>query len=489
MGIKRYIATKDTGITNGYKSNLTTRMTGSNTGEADSVQIFHIYGQAASGSTELARALFEFPISSISTDRTNGVIPASGSVNFYLKLYNAVHPFTLPSNYDLVVVPLSRSFDEGRGTDCDEGSDLDYANWEKASSGSSGIVSWTTEGGDFHILPYTSGSTLPSYTSSFTIGNEDLNLDISSLCEEWIANVNGTATTNYGVCVKLSDEIEAALSSSYVKKFYARGTEYFFKRPCIEAQFDNSYKDNRVNFYASSSLASSAENTNNLFFYNYIRGQLRNVPGASGTGSKISLRIWTDPSSSAYDVTPLSISPITASWVSTGVYKASFEAALSASTIYDRWYDSTGVTCYHTGTAITVNTLNSSNYNPNPRYIVNITNLKPEYDEEDVARFRVFTREYDWNPNIYNIAIANPTVFIVDDLYYRVKRVVDDETVIEYGTGSANHTRLSYDMSGSYFDLDMELLEKDYMYQINFAYKKSSTDFVEIKDGFKFRVK
>ncbi len=43
-------------------------------------------------------------------------------------------------------------------------------------------------------------------------------------------------------------------------------------------------------------------------------------------------------------------------------------------------------------------------------------------------------------------------------------RLADNLEVISYGTGSDLETQLSYDVSGSYFDLDMSLLEPGYMY-------------------------
>ena len=38
-------------------------------------------------------------------------------------------------------------------------------------------------------------------------------------------------------------------------------------------------------------------------------------------------------------------------------------------------------------------------------------------------------------------------------------RQVDGVIAKRYGTGSQNHTMLSYDKSGSYFDFDMSMLE------------------------------
>ena len=129
MGIKRYTADLDNTITNAYKSNLTTLATGSNMGLSDSLEVFRIYGQESSGSSELSRVLIQFPITDITTDRTSGVLPASGSVSFYLRMFNAKHPFTLPRNYNMIVAPVSRSWQEGTGLDMENYSDQGYSNW------------------------------------------------------------------------------------------------------------------------------------------------------------------------------------------------------------------------------------------------------------------------------------------------------------------------------------------------------------------------
>jgi hypothetical protein len=109
MSILRYTASADNTITNAFDYTLVTRGTGSNMGYADSLEVFSIYGETSSSvgkSQQLSRILIEFPVSSISADRTAGTIPASGSVSFYLKMFNAEHPFTLPQNFNLVVAPV-----------------------------------------------------------------------------------------------------------------------------------------------------------------------------------------------------------------------------------------------------------------------------------------------------------------------------------------------------------------------------------------------
>ena len=136
MGIKRYTASLDTTITNAYKENLSTRGTGSNMGASDILEVFSIYGQADSGSTELSRVLIQFPTDEIASSRTSGLIPASGNVSFYMRLFNARHAEQLPRDFTLTVVPVSASWEEGYGLDMESYSDVTYdnsgSNWENA---------------------------------------------------------------------------------------------------------------------------------------------------------------------------------------------------------------------------------------------------------------------------------------------------------------------------------------------------------------------
>ena len=113
MSILRYTASLDNTITNAFEENLTTRGTGSNMGLADTLEVFSIYAQATSASVELSRFLIQFPTSQISTDRTAGTLPASGSVTWKLKLYNAPHYNPVPRSFDLQVSAVSASWQEG----------------------------------------------------------------------------------------------------------------------------------------------------------------------------------------------------------------------------------------------------------------------------------------------------------------------------------------------------------------------------------------
>ena len=74
------------------------------------------------------------------------------------------------------------------------------------------------------------------------------------------------------------------------------------------------------------------------------------------------------------------------------------------------------------------------------------------------------------------------------DLFYKITKVSDNYEVISYSTGSTpSYSQLSYDKDGSYFDLDMSLLEKNNAYQINFVFK-DGPNYIELTEKFRFRV-
>jgi hypothetical protein len=486
MSVKRYFAQKDNTITNAFEADLVTRGTGSNMGLADSLEVFSIYAQANSSSLEASRLLVEFPITSsilpnvttILQDRNNGKIPASGSINFYLRMFNVAHDQTVPRNFTLVVSPVSQSWEEGNGLDMENYSDLTYdgtgSNWINAKAN----TPWTNQGGDF--LTASSYSSY-NYTQNFNTGVEDLEIDITGLVEQWIIGTTGGGYGNYGVGVFLTGSQESGNQSYFTKKFSARDSEYFFSRPIIEARWDSSRKDNRGNFVVSSSALTAANNLNVLYIYNYHRGQLTNIANVDSGSIFVTLHT---SASGGTQLTATPNNPVTGGWVSTGIYSASFALNTTASTVYDRWFS--GSTYYNTGSFSTT-THDPYDYSDIQQYVTNITNLKESYSTSDTARFRLFSRLKDWSPTIYTVASTAIQNYFVEDAFYKVVRVIDDKDVINYGTGSTNHTKLSYDASGSYFDLDMNLLEPGYLYSIKLTYYLQGA-YEEQKETFNFRV-
>ena len=508
MAIKRYTATKDNTISDAFKSNLSNKATGSNMGFADTLEVFSIYGQV-SGSTgftkERSRILIKFPVTGttgIKADRDAGLIPASGNVNFYLNMYNAVTPNTLPKDFTLNFYALDEAWNEGDGLDMEEYKDTGTSNWiDRIDS-----TAWAVTGASFQD---TASVTPWNANASFQDGDEDLSVDVTPYVESWIKGTGGGGFENYGFLIALTPTEESGSRSYYDKKFFARSSEYFFKRPNIEARWNSSEGDDRGSFYLSSSLATAANNINTLYLYNYVRGQLQDIPNL-GDDKYVYVSLFSGslnndaPTGSALILSPdndervraSALTVVTGGIISTGIYTASF--AFTGSTtltdIFDVWFtgshettDATEATIqYHTGNIIP-KTLDSSNINPTTDYVTKITNLKPFYTRSEEPKLRVYTRKKNWSPTIYTVANSEIQTDIIDQAYYRVIRTVDDLEVISYGTGSDQQTKLSYDVSGSYFDLDMSLLESGYMYDLRFSYYLNGV-YKEQPETFKFRV-
>jgi hypothetical protein len=525
MSIKRYFAIKDNCITNAYLSDLSTRATGSNMGLADSVEVFSIFGQANNSSNEQMKMLASFPVltsddadTSIQTDRAAGTIPASGSVNFILRMYNVRTNQTVPRDFTYVVSPISQSWEEGVGVDLDNYSDLTYdgtgSNWINAAANTTWVDRYNDEapGGSFLTASWFSDDP-PSaeyndfnYKQTFDGGLEDIEIDITGLVEQWILGTSGQSPSgiygfdNYGIGIFLTgSQADSSTRSYYTKRFSSRSSEYFFKRPIIEARWNSAQKDNRGNFIVSSSHFSPADNKNTVYIYNYYRGQLKNLSHPNGDVSGniyVNLRdVTSSYGSTAITATP--DNPVTGGCVSTGVYSASYATSTTASIFYDTWWsgsaESHGASITDGGTTIFVTgsvqpqTVSPSSHYAILNYVTNITNLKRAYDKDELARFRLFTRLRNWDPTIYTVASTKIQNYQVEDAYYKVYRVVDNYDVIEYGTGSLSQTRLSYDVTGSYFDLDMKLLEPGYLYGVKFVYN-SNGSYQEQPETFKFRV-
>ena len=449
MAIKKYFATADNTISNAFDETLlsSNKATGSNMGASDILEVFQIYGQATTSSSELSRILIQFDTDQISSDRTAGKIPAAGSVNFYLNLYNAEHSSTLPENFDLTISAVSQSWQEGNGLDMVNYTDKTYngtgSNWN--SRGTEGL--WDSAGGDYHASP--------TFNKNFPEGYENLSVDVTSLVEEWL---DGTKD-NYGFGIKLKDNLESATKSYYTKKFFARGTEFFFNRPSLEAKWNDALTDDRGAFFASSSLAPANDNLNTLYLYNRIRGRLRDIP-AVGTDD-IEVSLYTEAGGTQIGST------FTGSHVSTGIYKCSVYADTDDTSIIDVWHS--GGVEYHTG-SISVLPENAEIIDENTRYLLSIPNLNKEYRSTDKVRFKLYVRPKNWSPTIYTVAKATPESTVVHSASYEICRSIDNLVVIPHDTGSNLSTKLSYNVSGNYFDIDMSYFEPGYDYDIRFAF-------------------
>lgn len=486
MSIKKWFVTKDTTITNAYKENLKSRATDANMGLSDSLEVFFIYNQTAKANPISADKLEEARI--IIYPKFQDIWDYYGTfptdAKFILRLFNAPHPFTLPKNYTLEVHEITDSWSEGHGLDMESYRDVGFANWTNRKEG----LTWDT------TVASGSGTNLKA-SMSFDLGTEDLEVDLTAAIQAgWN---NGEPETAYVIKFPSTDTDDSGDSTLnfYTKKFFARSSEFFFKRPVLEVRRQDAVEDNRGNFYKASSALSNADNQRKLFFYNSVNGVRKSLQIPEG--GNLIVRLYKD---STYTTTFSSDIVVAASetFLGSGIYSATvtLPESTTETKIYDRWsisVDGSDETNILKEGSIKVLTRDFSTDSGNTEYVLNVINMKPSYLRTEKPKFRVYTRAKDWAPTIYTVASKEIENLIIEKIYYKIVRLVDDAVVVDYGNGTSDaslnkeHTLLSYDASGSYFDFDMSNLESGYMYGIKFMLSING-ELKEQDEVFKFRV-
>lgn len=181
------------------------------------------------------------------------------------------------------------------------------------------------------------------------------------------------------------------------------------------------------------------------------------------------------------------LTTVTGGYASTGLYTASVALNTTLPYVFDVWHNNL-TEQFVTGTAITIlDPIEDEVHFDLKQYVLNIKNLKQSYSTKETARFSLFVRDKDWSPTIYTVATNDAEGVSIQDSYFKIHRIVDNYEVIAYGTGSMNHTRLSFDDKFNYFDLPINLFEKNYTYAIKFVFKENGY-FYEQAEQFKFFV-
>ena len=458
--IFRIYPIKDTFITNDVSSYSKVRMTGSNVGASEELTVFKRSGLSGVigtlSSSSLSRILMQFDLSEFSALTASGDIPSSG-LSFRLRMNHKTTACTNPASFDLIVSPISSSWDEGVGQDISLG-DPGFANWEKRTSTSF----WSRPGGDF--------ISSPNAVAHFDTGREDLDLDITSIVGAWISG----SIPNNGLAVSLTSSIESdSLFVDYFqKKFYSRQTFFLDRAPYIEVRASDAVRDDRSNMYWSRS--------GSLFFYNVVGGVFQDLPA-----SQVSVSL--SDSSGVFAVLTASRGNLP------GIYSASFILS-SGSTPSGRPYSGTlfhdswgsGSFSFGTGSFVvsSLDPFRSANIAP---LTARVKNMRDEYSTDETEVFEVAFRKGPRVIPVLQTASLGIVPYIVEKAYYAIENDSTRERVIPFGTGSQQHTLMSYGELGNSFKLSMRNLHGGNVYRILFLTFDQGRSQV-IDAGFKFKV-
>jgi hypothetical protein len=463
-------------------------------------------GGSSSG-IELSRGLLKFDYNELTT-----AIISSASFTASIHLKDVYGGQTVPSNFKLSIYPLSKAFDEGRGFDVVSYRDVDAVNflsasttltWSISGAGSEGAI-----GDDVDIMTVGNlGSGLQPLEVSYTFarGDEDGIFNVTSLVSASVAGI----IPNNGFRLSYTGSLEGDTSTYFVKRF---GTRHAFNksiRPKLVVEWDDRIQD--TTGYPSFDISQS------FFVYNKTGGVYRNFYSGSNeiTGDN-SLIIKLIASKSVSFMTSsyqqnfsASINHLT---TSAAFYSQSFNASqydgqigiYSGSFILDIVNDSYLGTFLSSSEELKFevqwNSLNDNftyakdyitfkrlrggfNNAQAKNYVVNAINLNDEYSQEEEARIKVVVQNKTMLQEDFRYP-GKPRFVIIPDMRWRLKRAYEEDVIIPF----ADSTRMSTDQEGMYFDIYMQDLDINEVYELEFMIRDQGKDLVIQNKGFIFKV-
>jgi len=514
-------SSSDTYITNKIINN-SFRATDANVGQAATLDLFKLYAEATSGSdtspTEISRALVKFNLNPLRRLTGSILDIADTSFKCTLKMTDVYGGQTCPSNFKMIVFPLSRSFDEGMGRDIVTFADLDACNFITSSISGNSTVAWTYSGankqgflGSSDIDIISSGTLSGSSATeninlwveqSFKTGEEDLSVDVTRIISATLKNL----IPDHGFRISYSGSQETDKRTRFVKRFGSSQNSNFYNKPKLIVQFNDTVQDHHQSFYFNLS--------GSLFLNNFHRGVLSNITSGSSLSeisglNSIVLRLRSGSKSKGtyYEkIITGSQYKIGQNFVS-GVYSASF--ALSQFTASNRgevrfngsleneiknagsatfteiWSSLDGNVGFLTGSLV-VNSVNRTSFkNDSPRILITVTNMKDEYRKDDKVRFNIFAEDVD-RPIKYKKVPFETKSQIYTLLYYRIRDVENNKIIIPFDN-STHSTMCSTDSDGMYFEMYMDSIPKGVLCTIDFLLKDSGVDqvFTDVSSRFK----
>lgn len=491
-------ASKDTYVTNKIINNKF-RATDANAGQAGTLDLFKLYGESVSGSntspTELSRIFIKFDLQDAINMQNNKIIDVGdSSFKSYIRLHDVYGGQTTPSNFKIIVFPLSQSFDEGIGYDIVNYADVDVTNFITASVSSGVVKAWNLPGamksgtlGDENIDVIVNGVVTGQNSSIalfgeqlFETGEEDLNIDVTNFVS---ASIKGLIP-NHGFCIAFSGSYEKDQKTYFVKRFASRNTANTSIQPKLTIQFNDSLIDEHTNF--------EFDHSGSLYLTNFSKGVLKNIVSGSAAAELsgencMILKIESGSFQKQFNVSQAKKGEHNLE----GIYSSSFAISSFDSTLYNHilssgsitfneiWSNpSETVTYLSSSLTINKNKISAIDFNEN-RIQLSMLNLRTRYKSTDFVRLRVYVQNADRDIVFKKKPFELPSE-IFNNMHYRVRDFQTGNIIIPFDTDN-NATKLSSDKTGMYFDFYMSSIPKGKAYMFDFLIKQNGFDTI-IKD-------
>lgn len=205
----------------------------------------------------ISRHLVKFDLSGLLQKFYTSEINSANTITYKLRFKNSIPSNkilepefefdvlnkSIAASYDLIAFPINKDWDEGRGYDLETTKFIvkqqgnlvltGVSNWLSATT----LVSWDQPG----VFDNPTASTTNYATQHFALGSEDMEMDITSIVNEWIFS----GTPNNGLGIAYSRYIELlSTDTRYISSFFTNKTNSAFK-PFIEVIYNQPIRDDR----------------------------------------------------------------------------------------------------------------------------------------------------------------------------------------------------------------------------------------------------
>jgi len=504
-------ASSDTYITNKI-INSSFRATDANVGAAGTLDLFKLYDESLiSGTdapTEISRILIKFDLSHLKAITGTTLDITHPSFNCTLKMHDVYGGQTTPSNFNVIMFPLSRSFDEGIGRDVVTFEDIDACNFHTSSISGGKAVQWYMSGankdgllGSDDIDIISSGNLHDGNgvvnlwkSQEFNVGEEDLSIDITTVVSATLAG----QIPDHGFRLSFSGSEETDHFTRFVKRFASRHSTNTRKRPKLVVRFNDSIHDHHRSFFF--------DVTGSLFLNNFHRGSrfdiLSGVSATKVTGTNcllVTIASGSTGSSTFFSRTFSGSQHKIGNNFMSGVYSSTFSISefesgtlrneiinAGSATFTETWSSLDKTVGYFTGSLV-INTVNRSAFvdkTCNP--FINIINLKSSYKKSQRVKLRVFAEDIEDDIVLVKKPIISKSK-IFTEMYYRVKDFDSNDIIIPFDT-EKDGTLLSTDSEGMYFEFYMDSLSPGRTYGFDFLINDNGIEQVFSNVATKFKV-
>tara|TARA_R100000664_G_C2760158_1_gene150966 strand:+ start:17186 stop:19162 length:1977 start_codon:yes stop_codon:yes gene_type:complete len=464
---------------------------------------------------ELSRILVKFDLNPLRKLTSSFLDINSSQFKATLKLSDVYGGQTTPSNFKVIVFPLSKSFDEGIGRNIVNFTDLDSCNFVTASVSSGTPDVWFVTGaqkqgllGSDNIDIISSGNLNDGnglvylYKEQvFTNGEEDLRVDVTNIISGTLKNL----IPDCGFRVSFTGSEETDDVTRFVKRFASLQSSNYLKKPSLIIQYNDTLQDHHRSFFFNISGSIFLNNGSRSIRRNLLSGSVDSNGNVTYTTIEGLNCLLVNLKSGSYASGTLFQKWITGSQYRvgqnfiTGVYSASFALSeFENSTLFSHvrkansasfkaiWTSMDESYSYLTSSLVIKKPDITSFDNDPKRLLVHVTNMQPSYRSNDKVRFRVFVEDIDRDVIAKKLPMYSPSL-VFTKMYYRIRDAISSETVIPFDTTNLS-TLCSTDSDGMYFDFYMDSLEPGRLYTIDFLISDTGEDLLFNDVATKFRL-